>query len=166
MKRSAIVILFALFAASAYSQAMVIQPKPKPKQELRLPRILAGGLLFFTGGAADGMTELLRNNYPRFQNRWPNADASYWNPALSWKRKHKNGDPAQGPAFLGSRSIFVFATDAYHAFRTIDRWTTLGAGVIHFFDAPRPWYTVLGELVFAWMARTAGFHLTYTLMHP
>jgi len=40
----------------------------------------------------------------------------FWNPSESWKRKYKNNDPIQGPAFLGSTTIFVSLTDAWHLF--------------------------------------------------
>jgi hypothetical protein len=41
---------------------------------------------------------------------------TFWNPSESWKRKYKNNDPTQGPAFLGSTTIFVSLTDAWHLF--------------------------------------------------
>lgn len=43
----------------------------------------------------------------------------WWNPKDSWKNKYKNRDPAQGPAFPGSTTIFVFVTDAWHFFQFI-----------------------------------------------
>jgi hypothetical protein len=35
-------------------------------------------------------------------------------PALSWRNKWKNGDPAQGERFFGSSTIFVCVTDFWH----------------------------------------------------
>ncbi len=32
----------------------------------------------------------------------------------SWKNKYKNGDPIQGPKFIGSTTFLVFLTDIYH----------------------------------------------------
>jgi len=46
-----------------------------------------------------------------FQNWKPKQ---WIDPALSWKNKWKNGDPAQGERFLGSSTIFVFVTDFWH----------------------------------------------------
>jgi hypothetical protein len=37
-----------------------------------------------------------------------------WNPVVSWRNKWKNGDPRQGERFLGSSTVFVFLTDAWH----------------------------------------------------
>jgi hypothetical protein len=40
--------------------------------------------------------------------------SEYWNPLLSWKRKWKNGDRAQGERFFGSSTIFVMFIDGIH----------------------------------------------------
>lgn len=44
---------------------------------------------------------------------------SYWNPLISWKRKWKNGDKAQGERFWLSSTWLVGLTDAWHLFGTI-----------------------------------------------
>ncbi len=44
---------------------------------------------------------------------------NWWNPALSWVNKWKNGDPKQGERFPGSSTIFVFTTDAWHFFQML-----------------------------------------------
>jgi hypothetical protein len=38
----------------------------------------------------------------------------WFNPALSWKNKWKNGIAKQGERFLGSSTIFAFLTDFWH----------------------------------------------------
>lgn len=38
----------------------------------------------------------------------------FWNPDVSWKNKWKNGNREQGEKFLGSSTLFVFTTDAWH----------------------------------------------------
>jgi hypothetical protein len=43
----------------------------------------------------------------------------FWNPAVSWKNKYKNGDPEQGEKFWGSTTIFVGFTDAWHLFANL-----------------------------------------------
>lgn len=44
-------------------------------------------------------------------------NSKWWNPKESWKNKWKNGDPAQGEAFLGSSTVFVLFTDSWHFFQ-------------------------------------------------
>lgn len=39
----------------------------------------------------------------------------WWNSLTSWKRKYKNEDPAQGPAYFGATSWLVGFSDAWHA---------------------------------------------------
>jgi hypothetical protein len=41
----------------------------------------------------------------------------WWNPAISWKNKWKNGDPTQGERFFGSSTFFVSLTNAWHFFQ-------------------------------------------------
>ncbi|MCK9293276.1 hypothetical protein M0P25_04335 [archaeon] len=36
-----------------------------------------------------------------------------------WKNKYKDRDPEKGPAFLGSTTVFVWVTDAWHFFQMI-----------------------------------------------
>lgn len=43
----------------------------------------------------------------------------WWNPKHSWKSKYKDYTPTLGPRFLGSTTVFVFATDAWHLFQMI-----------------------------------------------
>jgi len=69
----------------------------------------------FLAGALNGVNQDLLFHYYEFQNTFPNANPQFWNPDLSWRNKYMNGDPAQGEAFLGSSTIFVAATDGYHA---------------------------------------------------
>ena len=44
---------------------------------------------------------------------------SWWSMKESWRNKWKNGDPKQGEAFLGSSTVFVLLTDAWHFFQSI-----------------------------------------------
>lgn len=69
----------------------------------------------FLAGALNGVNQDLLFHYHEFQNTFPNANPEFWDPELSWRNKYMNGDPAQGEAFPGSSTIFVAATDGYHA---------------------------------------------------
>ena len=69
----------------------------------------------FVAGALNGVNQDLLFHYHEFQNTFPNANPEFWDPSISWRNKYMNGDPAQGEAFLGSSTIFVAATDGYHA---------------------------------------------------
>ena len=43
----------------------------------------------------------------------------WWNKDESWRNKWKNGDPLQGERFLGSSTVFVWATDGWHFFQSL-----------------------------------------------
>ncbi len=45
-------------------------------------------------------------------------NAKFWNPELSWVNKYKDTETLK-PKFLGSTTIFVFTTDAWHLFKFI-----------------------------------------------
>jgi len=40
----------------------------------------------------------------------------FWNPELSWENKYKDTETLE-PKFIGSTTIFVFITDAWHLFK-------------------------------------------------
>ena len=43
----------------------------------------------------------------------------FWDPAISWKNKYKNGDPKQGPKFPFSTTLLVGLTDGWHFFKLL-----------------------------------------------
>jgi hypothetical protein len=72
-------------------------------------------------GGADGVNQAIIHHEYGLNNQ-------YWDYAKSWKNKYKdfdNGD--KRAAFIGSKSIFVGFTDAFHLTRLIDRSFTLAA---------------------------------------
>ncbi|HWY98240.1 MAG TPA: hypothetical protein VNY36_04045 [Bacteroidia bacterium] len=70
-------------------------------------------------GMLNGTNESISFHYYNgFKRFFPSANDQYWNPAISWTNKYKNGNPNSGPKFLGSTSALVCFTDAYHGLRT------------------------------------------------
>lgn len=125
--------------------------------------LLLAFALIALGGASYGLKETVTHHYPAFEARFPHADQSWWNPALSWHSKYEGGIPAQGPAFWGSTTVFVFVTDAYHFFGECDRlYSRIGFVLLTLclYNSRRLWPAVLlGFLVWS-----AGFHLIYSLI--
>lgn len=78
----------------------------------------------------------------------------YWNPLKSWKRKYKNGDPKQGEAFLGSTSIFVSLTDAWHLFGLIRDFSVITIAIS--IASLNPWF-LLGYIIYF-----SAFHVMFT----
>ncbi|RNI30936.1 hypothetical protein EFA69_06495 [Rufibacter immobilis] len=44
----------------------------------------------------------------------------FWNPAVSWKNKYKDGDSGKGERFFLSTTALVFLTDGWHLFSFLE----------------------------------------------
>ena len=87
------------------------------------------------------------------------GNSSYWIKDKSWGNKWKNGDKKQGEKFLGSSTIFVLFTDAWHLFGLLERigfivsYITIGMLITR-----SDWYWfMLSNYLFSMMI----FHLFY-----
>ena len=77
-------------------------------------------LFILLAGMAKGVSDTLQFHYSKsvFQEF---KNEEWFNPAISWKNKYRdydNGDLRE--AYLGSRSLFVWHTDAWHLAQTIE----------------------------------------------
>lgn len=76
--------------------------------------------LSFLAGLADGTRDTLSFRYGQSifpqgaDERLMGGGEQYWNPALSWRNKWENGDPAQGEAFPLASGALVWLTDGWH----------------------------------------------------
>lgn len=80
--------------------------------------ILIGLILIAISAIAEAIMDTLQFHYDnsifkRFKNQ------RFWYPGFSWMNKWKEGDPNKGERFLGSSTIFVAFTDAWHLFKFI-----------------------------------------------
>lgn len=44
---------------------------------------------------------------------------SFWDESIAWKNKWKDGDPSKGEKYIGSSTVFVFATSGWHLVQEI-----------------------------------------------
>lgn len=84
--------------------------------------ILIGLFLIILSGMAEAIMDTLQFHYDtsifkKFKNQ------RFWYPGFSWMNKWKDGDPKNGERFLGSSTIFVGFTDAWHFFKFIHNQT-------------------------------------------
>lgn len=80
--------------------------------------LISSIILIIVAGFAEAVMDKLQFHYDksiflRFANQ------RFWNPEISWVNKWKNGDPIYGEKFIGSSTIFVGVTDAWHLFKSI-----------------------------------------------
>jgi hypothetical protein len=141
--------------------------------QLKLKQYFLAAPVVFASGLIDGTIESINYHYEDgFKLRCPNANDHFWNPAVSWKNKYKNNDPAQGPKFAGSTNVFVFTTDAYHLLRAGSR--TMNAFTLAYYvnqsyhekelAKRKKWLKIGADFLILTAIRTAGFHLTYSFL--
>jgi len=116
---------------------------------------------FFLAGVAEGTAETLKWHYNQFPE---SANPDYWNPELSWTRKYKNGDSAQGEAFFGSTTFLVWTTDGYHLARTVRNVSAMFGILLTPDMKGQRWYIYVIKAMMYSVAYTSGFHLSYSLI--
>ena len=141
----------------------------KNKEEIRLTpqkwrmtgnRWLTGGLVL-VAGAAKGFNETLQFHWKAFRHSFPKANAQWFNPAISWKNKYKNGDPDAGSKFFLSTSALVMFTDQYHLNTFINRAAWGTALVIKIGEGKKPFKHYVMDFVYYTLCHQAGFAATY-----
>lgn len=129
--------------------------------------LIVAGLLILAG-ACNGVMDALQFHYP---TTGFSEDNRFWNPAVSWENKYRDGDPEKGPAFFLSTTMLVFLTDGWHLFKFLF-FGLLRAAFVVLLAKIYPvrftgdfkfllWAGVWGGL--AWV-QALGFHLTYSLI--
>lgn len=116
----------------------------------------------FVSGMSNGLNQTLQHHYNRFERAFPNADPNFWNPDVSWRNKYAGGLPENGERFPGSKTVFVWTTDAFHLTNTIHRTTLFTAGCMVTIGEKRPWWHYALDIGITYAAHTAGFHLVYS----
>ncbi|WP_317897824.1 hypothetical protein [Aurantibacillus circumpalustris] len=143
------------------------------KAQLKLKQYLVAAPVMLVTGMIDGTIESINYHYEDgFKLTCPNANDQFWNPAVSWKNKYKNNDPAQGQKFIGSTNVFAFTTDAYHLLRTTNR-TLTGVAMAYYINQSyrekeltkkKKWLKIGADFLILTAIRTVGFHFTYSLL--
>lgn len=132
---------------------------------MRLYLLIIAAALILLSGAAYGLKETVTHHYPAFAARFPDANRQWWDAAVSHTNKYRDGIKAHGPKFIGSETVLVWLTDAYHLFSELDRLLSrLGVALltVSLFDRNRLWVLALGVAA-VWPVWSGGFHLVYTI---
>jgi hypothetical protein len=165
MKSILFIISICLF--SKYSEAQntdsVLQITGRQPQKMfqNYKREILPLSLVFLAGAVDGLNQVIAYQYPSFKKAFPNASNQFWSKEISFKNKYKNGDPAQGERFPGSKGILVFLTDGYHMTRFSEHLFLSGALAFKITGQKQKWYYYLIEAASYWLINRAGFVLIY-----
>ncbi len=172
---------FLLFGMGAFAQLSVQQKnisltsfsvqeiKPSTEQVIKLSpekwkmtgnHWLTGGLVFLAG-ASKGFNETLHFHWKEFRRQFPKANPNWFNPAVSWRNKYKNGDPEAGAKFPLSTTALVMFTDQYHLNNFFNRASLTGALVIKIGEGKKPLKHYLLDMLYYTVCHQAGFALTY-----
>lgn len=129
-----------------------------PAYSLKRASAVAG--LAAASGAAWGVHETVVHHPSRIPAGW---NRQWWDARKSWRNKYRRGDPAAGPAYLGSTTFLAWTTDAKHLFGTVHRATLFGSAVVIGLGERRPVWHYLMDAGVAFVAFSIGFHTTYSL---
>lgn len=111
-------------------------------------------VLIFLAGCFEGFMDVLQFHWSNFKTKHRNCNSWFWCPELSWRNKYKDGNPIYGEKFLGSTTIFVSLTDAWHLFKILRNLALFSS--LFFVDN----VTIIGCL-FLYGINRIGFNLIY-----
>lgn len=123
-------------------------------------RWLTGGLIVLAG-ASKGFNETLMFHWKEFRRQHPNANAQWYNPAISWKNKYENGDPNAGAKFPLSTSVLVMFTDQYHLNTFINRAAWSSTIVLKIGEGKKPFKHYVYDFLYYTACHQIGFAATY-----
>ncbi|MBS1919585.1 MAG: hypothetical protein JST17_04985 [Bacteroidetes bacterium] len=150
-------LLFFCFTIIGYTQTNT--PKPE-KWRIDKNKWITGGLVF-TAGAAKGFNETLLFHFSDFQKAFPNINAQWFDPKISWANKYKDGDSRAGAKFPLSTTMLVMVTDQYHLNNFIWKLALTSALVIKIGAKKQPFRYYIYDMLYYTFCHQAGFLLTY-----
>jgi len=118
--------------------------------------------LMAIAGSLDGFNEEITHHYDKVKVKMPYLNDQWFNPSISWANKYKNHDVNQGPAFFGSKTIFVASTDAYHASRALNKVFVIGG--IFTFDNNKSVKKRIKNIIFTSLVYTTSKGLTHYIL--
>jgi len=122
-------------------------------------------ILYCISGALDAVMDTLKDHFSI--SVFKNLNPHFWNPAISWKNKYVDGDPAKG-----HRKITILCltfdypdalSDGWHFFKVLREGFNILA-IVSALIIPHVDFTIFGSLIFITVAgifRNWSFNLFY-----
>ena len=124
--------------------------------------IYIGFLLFFFAGLCEAIMDKIQFHFDgTIFKKYGNQ--LFWNPAISWKNKYKDGDPMKGEKFFLSKTLLVGFTDAWHMFKLF-RTFFIFAGIYFLFIPCATKFTCLMYVVIARIIYGISFTIFFEVM--
>lgn len=118
--------------------------------------------MFALAGIAKAVSDKIQFHFER--SIFADQESYFWNPAESWRNKWKNGNRSEGEAFLGSSTIFVWVTDAWHLFNTFRIIMYVAAVFAALLIDIKPDWMLTGFMLCIWIIRSSAFHFCFTYL--
>ena len=83
--------------------------------EIEQIAVVVGYILIMIAAVSEAIMDKIQFHYDKSIFADKKVNQLFWNPIESWKNKWK--DDLKTEKFLGSSTIFVFTTDAWHLFK-------------------------------------------------
>lgn len=105
------------------------------------------GSVQLVSGASDGVRDHVLYHPNELFRQYPNLNKSFWDIRESWVNNR-----------------WAPFKDANHTFKTVTQTLDLGTVAMAMFEKKQTVKRAITKVVFAYLCRKAGFHLTYTLL--
>lgn len=156
MKDPAAKLLLAYVGAVVLVLAvMVLSSLRCNAQQFKIKDHAPAAVAVFAAGCFEGAMDGLQFHYDKSND--------FWNPDISWIRKYKNRDVAQGRTFAGK--YFVWTTDGWHLMKAGRNVSIFTGFMLHVrtTQVKKRWYWYVLEGAGYWAINRAGFNLVYSL---
>lgn len=107
--------------------------------------------LLVVAGIAKAIQDVCASNF--YESRLGGLNPYFWENSKSWRNKWLNGDKNQGEVFLGSSTIFVFLTDAWHMFDAIRNVALIGGVIFYTNWIALPIFLITFELTYKFLRK-------------
>lgn len=119
-----------------------------------------GVLASLVAGGAWGIHEKTMHHWWEFSDRFPNANPEFWNPAISWRNKYVDGDPAKGRT-----DVPVVFTDAKHLLASTALAGGFVAGASFTLGEEHPWWYYPADFLAGAFAWWLGNRITFNWLY-
>lgn len=85
----------------------------------------------------------------------------FYDPAISWRNKWKDGEKAKGEKFPGSSTLFSWTTDAWHLFKFGLLTVIPIPGTLLVSEYTSEWYYLVGAYIVIRKTFAFTFHIFY-----
>jgi hypothetical protein len=116
-------------------------------------------------GISDAVRDTINFHFPISKLR--NLPSKFWDSRISWKNKYKNGIIAKGPKFLGSTTILVTFTDAWHLFKSLNgTFLLIGHALFIYFTyhTSLQLFQIFLYLIIGWVIYRQAFEFSYRFL--